>query len=264
MTAPSDHRSCIFCGRDDGPITKEDVVPRWTRAYFPEVEDTSHEAFVILPDGAGVTQKYAYSAAAMEVTVNAVCGECNHGWMSAMEGSVMSVLGPMLRVGADRHSLSASDLRILATWALKTSIAFEFVTPENVYIPQEQRTLMAEHQGLALNTHVWMGARFDDHDLVRFRSHRMISTLAGGRVLGEVTYEATLLVHAVVWRIVGTTIREVDLTFDRPGPAMHPIWPPRGDSSGPGWPHGDTTWPPRLGFMASDVDQLFRGEAATG
>jgi hypothetical protein len=53
-----------------------------------------------------------------------VCRSCNNGWLADLEREVSPLLAPMSKEFASTH-LDAQRLRLLATWAVKTSFLFE-------------------------------------------------------------------------------------------------------------------------------------------
>ncbi|XVV39325.1 hypothetical protein ACQPXT_40500 [Streptomyces sp. CA-100214] len=68
--------------------------------------------------------------------VKAVCGLCNSGWMSSLEGQVKPYLLPMIK--GEIVELPPKAQELLATWTLKTALMCQ------VMLPQDEPNLPAE------------------------------------------------------------------------------------------------------------------------
>ncbi|MET9510751.1 hypothetical protein ABZX62_20215 [Streptomyces flavidovirens] len=62
--------------------------------------------------------------------VKAVCGSCNNGWMSSLEGDVMPTLLPMVKGEVIQIAPEAQEL--LATWTLKTALMCQLMQSDAV------------------------------------------------------------------------------------------------------------------------------------
>ncbi|MGO8906860.1 MAG: hypothetical protein ACLQMH_14755 [Solirubrobacteraceae bacterium] len=106
-------RGCAFCGADiDAGAPPEHVIPKWVSHAYPtaifsriDKDGNEHRGKII------------------DMTVETVCADCNHHWMSDLETRSAPVLKPMLR--GERRGLSVSQQATLATWATKTAMVVE-------------------------------------------------------------------------------------------------------------------------------------------
>ena len=140
---------CLFCG--GGPLTKEHVVPAWIRDILPM------EGRVGVFRG-GEKGQPAWTMASLNQEALIVCGPCNHGWMSRLEGHVKPVLAGAI-VGGTKVSLTPARQQLVSTWAVKTSLVLMASMPSlrESYIPPEH--VRALHQQPTLpppGTQVWM------------------------------------------------------------------------------------------------------------
>lgn len=239
-------KPCIFCQRTDRKITNEDVIPIWTRDYFPDLQGTDLRATDILPFGAGEETRFRYTSRWPDPKVNAVCDLCNNGWMALkLERLAKSTLGPLLRWDAAPRTLSPADQVVLSAWAVKTVMAAEYLAPENVRIPEAHRDLMCESQQPARNSRVWIARHTSSETSARFRCHPLILKIGGARLLGGQSYEACLSIYAVVFRVLGTT-EAVTLPLNAPS-GFAPCWP----VSGP------LPWPPSHHLSNAEFDAFF-------
>lgn len=136
--------SCIFCGvtlresRLDLPDsrTKEHVYGRWYRDY---VVNDKIKMFTATGDEPPVFHAQKNLDKFLN---NAVCKQCNNGWMSLIETAVDPVIDK-LTSGIDVSFLSAREVETLARWAAKTAIVLGYLTPISVIVPESvRRTLL--------------------------------------------------------------------------------------------------------------------------
>jgi hypothetical protein len=57
-----------------------------------------------------------------------VCENCNHGWMSALEGQTAPVLTPLINGQRSPFELSVGESLIISRWAVKTALVLSSVT----------------------------------------------------------------------------------------------------------------------------------------
>ena len=114
-------RSCVFCGR--GPVTAEDVFPRWLGAYLGR-----RPTYTVTGAGIGTTHWGGYRGLSMTARVKRVCKGCNNGWMSRLEEEVDSIFDKLTN-GKDFNMLSLGEVETLARWTGKTAIVLGYLTP---------------------------------------------------------------------------------------------------------------------------------------
>jgi hypothetical protein len=125
MQVPSRQKSCLFCGRTlrskkskAAGKSDEHIIPKWLMDYLgvrdltitPTVTDVASGRIVDL-------RKHTVSA----FVAGTICGQCNNGWMSRLEGDAKPVL---IRLIEDPHRLEQLDpvqRTLIARWTLKTA-----------------------------------------------------------------------------------------------------------------------------------------------
>ena len=103
MPAPE---ACVFCRREDRPITREHVFAHW---LVRELHAAS-----LVPN----RERAAARPERIARVVARVCADCNAGWMSALEQSFRRLLFDRERRGA----LQAADRTTLSRWLTKTAV----------------------------------------------------------------------------------------------------------------------------------------------
>lgn len=102
--------NCIFCGIG-GRLTAEHTLPDWL------LEDLKGDTGMVeFESGRPLRQKITWNSGKGEVPYKCVCGPCNHGWMSELEGDTQKFLADML-VG-QAVTLSALDQAVLVVFTL--------------------------------------------------------------------------------------------------------------------------------------------------
>lgn len=163
------------------------------------------------------------------MTVRAVCGDCNNGWMAALEERAQLLFNPMLD-GRGRE-LHREGQRTLAAWALKTTMMLEHaqsvgrrVIPAEEYLhlfttgePSERvRIWMTTYAGDMAAYAQMYGA---DADVVQ----------PDDRGVRDI-YGATISFGPIVFQVFGTTvpglIDKVQIGSPRSLP-VHQLWPYR-------------------------------------
>ena len=150
---------CIFC-QAEGKLTKEDATPRWlsrilNRQWPPE---RRWELDVIQFGGDRQYSKDTRVVGGASVHKPTVaCASCNNGWMSALEQSVRPILQPLI-LGESRR-LSQSDSVILASWATKTALVYEFVYThrEGTTVSATDRKRFADDRAPLPESRIWLG-----------------------------------------------------------------------------------------------------------
>jgi hypothetical protein len=105
---------CLFCG--GGPLTSEHVFAKWLRDRI-----AGDIAQVKVFDASG---SQLWSQGTFDIETKAVCGRCNSGWMSDLEGACADLLGNPMLYGSTM-SLDQQQQPIIARWAVKTAMMLE-------------------------------------------------------------------------------------------------------------------------------------------
>jgi hypothetical protein len=111
-------RTCVGCGiaLTKDVITREHIVPQWlaeelhlpgmSYEHYRHDEDTAENALVRLHDLGNFA-------------INNVCGSCNNGWMSALEGRARLTTLALLNMKATVLQTTEDERATLAAWAVK-------------------------------------------------------------------------------------------------------------------------------------------------
>jgi len=192
-----------------------------------------------------------WSREAYSMTVKAVCGECNNGWMSALEQRASVLLRPMLRGG--RRKLDGHAQRTLAAWALKTAMMVEHTQNglRRVFPADEYRHLR-ERGEPSDRVYVWLTTYSGDRPAYAHLYGADADTTQHPERGVRDLFGVTVAVGPVVVYVFGTTIPEADrVTLAAPAVVrVHPLWPC----------NGTFVWSPSPGF---DDEELFAFSDAT-
>lgn len=155
--AASDRRGCIFCG--SGDLTVEDVVPKGiARLYKTE---GSVKRTTVAGHQEGERRNYGM---AFKVR-NAVCRECNNGWMSGLQREAQPIL--KLLLPGDRPLLITPPAqRLLVAWLTMTAMVTEWHSdrsPPPVYSRAEREALRLDKQ-VPLYSAAWLAQRVATRD----------------------------------------------------------------------------------------------------
>src|ERR1700686_3311512 len=119
-------RLCLFCSKPSKTRSKEHILPQWLWPYVGmtkvslirsvhkgRVGSTSSQPFVIKELG---------NKAIGTFLEGRVCKQCNNGWMSRLETKVKPLLLFLLDNATLVDELPIEDRKMLALWAVKTSL----------------------------------------------------------------------------------------------------------------------------------------------
>jgi hypothetical protein len=135
-------KRCVFCGCSDCKISGEHAWPNWSRKLVapPGISTVAGFRERNEPLGSVVIR----SADDMGVKVKDVCKvACNEGWMHRLETQVEPMLTPLIRDGSAAH-FSHEEQGILAQWALKTVMVFEFTSKEPPFYTFDERKALRQ------------------------------------------------------------------------------------------------------------------------
>jgi hypothetical protein len=137
--------NCIFCDKPAG--SKEHVWPHWILAR----KDLG--AFRMQRgDGPEIVLNKT------PLITKAVCGKCNNGWMSDLEGEVQPILIPLFE---DKPvSLDQSQQHILATWVTKMAFLLESTkgrNAKNAFYTKAEGLALKESRQIPQISSIWIG-----------------------------------------------------------------------------------------------------------
>jgi hypothetical protein len=173
------------------------------------------------------------------MTVRAVCGPCNNGFMNGIEADARPYLSAMIR-GNLAMSLATEGATAVAAWAVKTSLMAQLTgtdpaTLEHVY-QDFYATRLPTPECL-----VWAAAVDDEDWALRTECRLMLYALDGKsasaddppNILSVTIGLGALLLHTLVDPVLGKSTWNFTSAFRG---ALVPLWPdPR-----------PVAWPPRL------------------
>ncbi len=228
-------RQCLFC--DQNAATKEHIWPLWLTRRF----DTPH-GVAVDAERSGVALP-GWRQQRHEIAARFVCGKCNNGWMSSLEGRAKPTIERLL--DQDSSEIDAAAQATLITWATKSAMVFEVLRAKAPYFYAREACAALRETGSPPNrTVVWLAKCVDLTGLyVNASDHGESSALA----LTEARLVATTLAFGQVALQV-VTLRlpsppppgaRIDLDV-RPGP-----WEDL--TLQLGRPESPVTFPPRTG-----------------
>ncbi len=141
-------KKCVFCGVAGVKMTAEHIFARWIQE---EMGSPGRAEFETAKQD-GVRQNWMGKP--FSLTVKEVCGTCNNGWMSDLEGRSQKFLKKMLR--GEKLRLVAGSQQLLATWAAKTALVICRMNPENAILPLREYAFIYEHRKPSTSTIVWL------------------------------------------------------------------------------------------------------------
>lgn len=115
-------RKCIFC--EGEPVTREHLWPQWLAEVVPA--DAAIECSHTWQRGTSEPTEFAQRP--FQLTVRAVCENCNGGWMSAIENETKHLASGMIQGRA--RVLHKEGQRTLAVWAALKAMMFACTAPE--------------------------------------------------------------------------------------------------------------------------------------
>lgn len=191
-------RVCFFC-ESTQEITVEHAWPEWILQMFP----TTNETWTAEYSQRGIVKRQERwsSPSTVEIKVKRYCKACNTGWMASLEDETKPILQPLIQ--GNQQNLSQVDQLLLATWATKTAMVFESMTPKLYVSSQEERNLVRTQKRPPARAVVRLGGYEGRHPLLQLRSvayagptvesyvqNSYGSTLAIGKVFFQVLYRS--------------------------------------------------------------------------
>jgi len=155
--------TCIFCGQH-GKSSSEHVIPSWTDPFLSRLPPTGER-----PGGKRMTHRFTpgpesevqmreWHNDGPDLRTNAVCEECNTGWLSDLETAVAGLIGPMI-VGQPTI-LQTEDQKATAAWAYKTVLLMQMIRPSGLrVIPTERFRQLHDNRRPPSDVRVWLARR---------------------------------------------------------------------------------------------------------
>lgn len=222
LLAAARRAGCAFCG--SRPLTREHVWPDWLRKLIAPDAVTHRRTTEV---EFSVVEDREYPSRPFNVTVRAVCAECNSGWMSRLEERAKPLLLPGLH-GRGKQ-LAAGGQETLATWAFKTALVFGKTLRDRPAMPDEHYRHLFEHQRPPEQCVIWMGAYGGPR--AGFLQAAGMAISRRGELLDSGSrpniYVCTITIGPLFFQVLsGSDAEAFDVTTVRWGdPRIRVIWP---------------------------------------
>lgn len=181
----------MFCGA--AGLTREHVWPQW---LIRELRERPIRVW----RGRG----NEWIARDLAMTARFVCAHCNNGWMSRLEAAVRPILLPLFVATTDQR-IDAAGQSMLARWAVKTAMVFEYVVRrrEPYYSADERRIFAAPPHEPPAETIVRIASYGGQLRAAASPGVRHLVTMGGeeGRGQGGEISINTLIVRPVVLQV---------------------------------------------------------------
>lgn len=165
--SPQRPSTCIFC--DAKATSREHVFGEWAgkalgidKTQVNEHYGRSFDLRKLDSPNSYSERVYRRTGSPISRREKIVCLRCNNGWMSRLEMSVQPFMTPMLT--GSTTTLSTEEQVILATWAEKTSMIWEFADGKPPVSWSSQRTKFGRSVVALPTTRVWLGNYRGGHE----------------------------------------------------------------------------------------------------
>ena len=244
------YRTCVFCGKNDSPPSREDALAKWIAREFQsgkfEVQRIIHTAPDICDRSTYIvdsdTTYKSYDG--FGIISRKPCQRCNNTWMSKLEGQAKSILIPLMQ--DKKPSLTQDERSVIARWFIKTVMVFEFIggMKERLnYFGSEERHSIMKSLAMPVPTLVYLG-RYKGSLACSIHETKLpfITKTRDGHSVSVDGYSATFTIKSLALQVF--TMRwPKDLT----GQASISIPGRWSDVVVELWPlHCDIIWPPPL------------------
>ena len=159
MTNAPSTEKCLFCPRDAD--SGEHLFPAWLRGMFQTDRRPSFTTVSARFENLGEETRELsrtrrrHPRAVANIKHYVVCRECNNGWMSVLENSVIPILSPIIR--GEHLSLNQHELRTIERWVAKTTIVNEIGYPGQITIPEPNRQIVKDEGTLPSYWQIFIG-----------------------------------------------------------------------------------------------------------
>jgi hypothetical protein len=144
----SKYEVCAFCGGNDSPKHKEELLAKWIAREYGKKG--------VWKIKSGQSSKNFRAHLNLGLVSRAPCKRCNNGWLSALERAVKPILSPLFR--GTPSMLTTEEQSIITRWFLKTAMMYEFddENPHEHYFTAEDRKAVMESLMVPPETFVFL------------------------------------------------------------------------------------------------------------
>ena len=256
---------CVYCG-DVRRYSVEHVIPRWVRK---RVMETGPVQLAARQTGKALRTDETLTLA----VTDAVCGQCNGGWMKELGELIMSdAIDAMLGVPV---VLTRHRARTLATWAVDRALMFELALREhrkNYLAPKSNLQWLYNHRdgpSPPPGANVYFACLADPEMLPAWsatgrwhplwNAHKLEDLAPEVRDLEPLGFLSAFSIGHVAFMVFGQDFREPDhLAADGRELARFELPARYGGHVVRVWPDPDelTVWPPRLVLKIADLSNF--------
>jgi hypothetical protein len=172
---PNPPRRCIFC--DATGITKEHMWADWLRDYIARPRSRHAiqlETIGLTGDAETIIKEQTGDPHSRRI--KCVCGPCNSGWMSGLQGAAKPFLVPAL--SGQPVTLRRNGQTALAAWTAMFVMVAEHLDLHTVTIPTADRQWLRSNIRPPSHWRIWIGQHsatshpLFSHNALSFRSQR--------------------------------------------------------------------------------------------
>ena len=240
-------RRCIFCG--NSPTSREHMYPQWVTALLandPRRFPLGPKEQVIIRGGEE-THRWA-TKRPLDFVTRTVCGSCNNGWMSEIEGKAIPYIKPMIEA-SQAVTLDQEAQRIVGTWMVLRAMIFR--SARNQPIPdaeQEWLTWFYANRTVPPRWIVWIGV-YDGLLIAHYETNAVHPYTSSQRDLLNTSDFRGIVLGSIIghlaFKVAGLGRASV---LDKTGSALLRIAPPK---------QSEVEWPPEAVITDSNVIKFF-------
>jgi hypothetical protein len=224
--------TCVFCGITGTNFKPEHWVSQWiSRAEIGKGQGILHF----------VPGRDPWPSRIVDLTVEHICDDCNHHWMSDLESQTRDIALPLIR--GENSTLGFDQQVKLASWCFLKVITLELGRPNDQAATYDREIYegFKQHVVPPLSCVITVGKVAPADLFVWFDSQRRVHHT--GPPVGDVSvYRTTLSIRQLVIDVFGAYIVPANVQGDG-DPRWLQIWPP---STQP------RDWPPAGEFSIVD------------
>jgi hypothetical protein len=245
--------TCIFCGEPFGPNrprSKEHAAPQWCGELLPNLGKAQHTQIIETVEGRAEADRGLRDP--FTTVAKDVCRPCNTGWMAELEEWAKPCLAAPIT--GQRRVLRYWRQACVASWAVKTAMVWECLSPQNRTIPLDVLRMFHGTQRPGARQQVWIGHYIDTepHTFQRVAAHGVGIAPLRPDVPDEAhAYLVALSVGQLAFVVYGHTF-PIPQPFTMPAEfatRLIPIWPPEQEV---------VEWPPSDGVDYAGLEACVR------
>ncbi len=210
-------------------MTKEHLFSDWLRELFPRTaQDTHTFAKAVTWNPIPKFSQEVRQGHSGSRKIRKVCGTCNNGWVSRIDGAAKEVAPPLINGASVTVEVEAQ--RALATWFAKIAMVADSSRVETASHLQNDRDWIREHSLPPLLWQVWIGSYEGVvwRDLAIFHhGGRLDLTPVTPPQLGLAGYvtSTALGMGRMIALVIGNENPAIDLNIGTAATRLHRIWP---------------------------------------